>query len=185
VRKLIFSEWQKITNDLWILDTVKNGYKIEFCVFPNYSSFLPEIQFSTEKAKIVTAEVNKLLAKGSIKKVFPVDGQFISNLFLVHKKDGTLRPVINLKKLNLYVEYQHFKQEHLAFALDLIQKDDFLTSIDLTDAYFSLSIHDDFKKYLRFSWNKQIYEFQVLCFGLASAPRVFTKVLKPVYAFFS
>ena len=28
------------------------------------------------------------------------------------------------------------------------------------------------------------YEFQVLCFGLASAPRVFTKVLKPVYAFF-
>ena len=87
--------------------------------------------------------------------------------------------------MNLNVEYQHFKQEHLAFALDLIQKDDFLTSIDLTDAYFSLSIHDDFKKYLRFSWNKQIYEFQVLCFGLASAPRVFTKVLKPVYAFFS
>ena len=25
---------------------------------------------------------------------------------------------------------------------------------------------------------------QVLCFGLASAPRVFTKVLKPVYAYF-
>jgi hypothetical protein len=70
-----------------------------------------------------------------------------------------------LKKFNLYVEYQHSKQEHLAFALDLIQK-------------------DDFEKYLRFSWNKQIYEFQVLCFGLASAPRVFTKVLKPVYAFF-
>jgi hypothetical protein len=66
-----------------------------------------------------------------------------TNLFLVPKKDGTLRPVINLKKLNLYVEYQHFKQEHLAVALDLIQKDDFLTSIDLTDAYFSLSIHDD------------------------------------------
>ena len=55
VRKLIFYEWQKITNDLWILDTVKNGYKIEFSVFPNYSSFLPEIQFSTEKAGIVTA----------------------------------------------------------------------------------------------------------------------------------
>jgi hypothetical protein len=34
VRKLIFYEWQKITNDLWLLDTVKNGYKIEFSVFP-------------------------------------------------------------------------------------------------------------------------------------------------------
>jgi hypothetical protein len=78
---------------------VKNGYKIEFSVFPNYFSFLPEIQFSTEKAEIVTAEVSKLLAKGAIKKVFAVDGQFISNLFLVPKKDGTLRPVINLKNI--------------------------------------------------------------------------------------
>jgi hypothetical protein len=79
---------------------VKNCYKIEFSVFPNYSSFLPEIKFSTEKAEIVTAEVSKLLAKGTIKKVFAVNGQFISNLFLIPKKDGTLRPVINLKKLN-------------------------------------------------------------------------------------
>ena len=37
---------------------------------------------------------------------------------------------------------------------------------------------------MRFSWKGTIYEFQVLCFGLASAPRVFTKVLKPVFAFF-
>jgi hypothetical protein len=40
---------------------VKNGYKIEFSVFPNYSSFLPEIQFSTEKAEIVTAEVRPFI----------------------------------------------------------------------------------------------------------------------------
>jgi hypothetical protein len=40
------------------------------------------------------------------------------------------------------------------------------------------------KFFLRFSWKGTIYEFQVLCFGLASAPRVFTKVLKPVFAFF-
>jgi hypothetical protein len=46
--------------------------KIEFSVFSNYSTFLPEIQFSTEKAEIVTAEVSKLLAKGTSKKVFAV-----------------------------------------------------------------------------------------------------------------
>jgi hypothetical protein len=33
--------------------------------------------------------------------------------------------------MNLYVEYQHFKQEHLAFALDLIQKYDFLTGLNV------------------------------------------------------
>lgn len=35
-----------------------------------------------------------------------------------------------------------------------------------------------------FSWKNIIYSFQVLPFGLASAPRVFTKVMKPVYATF-
>ena len=80
MRKLIFSEWQKITNDLWILDTVKNGYAIEFSVFTNFSSFLPEIKLSTEKAEIVTAEVNKLLAKGAIKKFALLMG----NLFPIY-----------------------------------------------------------------------------------------------------
>lgn len=184
MRNLNSSEWYKITSDLWILDTVQNGYQIEFEILPKISSVMREINFSTDKAKVVTDEVNKLLAKGAILKVDPVEGQFISNIFLVPKKDGTLRPVINLKNLNTFVKYQHFKQENISFALDLINRNDFLTSIDLTDAYFSLGIHKDFKKYLRFSWNNNLYEFQVLCFGLASAPRVFTKVLKPVYAFF-
>lgn len=84
--------------------------------------------------------------------------------------------------MNKFVEYQHFKQENLNIVLDLIQKDDFLTSIDLKDAYFSIPINSDYHKYLRFSWQGQLYQFLVLPFGLASAPRVFTKILKPVYA---
>ena len=184
MRKLNFPEWQKITNDQWILNTVNFGYEIEFDNFPCYSGSLNEIPFSEEEAKIVSLEVEKLLEKGAVIKVLPEKDQFVSSLFLVPKKDGSLRPVINLRKLNEFVKYQHFKQEHLSYALDLIQKNDYLTSIDLTDAYFSISIHQEYRKYLRFSWNGVLYEFKVLCFGLASAPRIFTKVLKPVFAFF-
>lgn len=35
-----------------------------------------------------------------------------------------------------------------------------------------------------FFWNNELYQFKKLPFGIASAPRVFTKVLKPVYALF-
>ena len=181
---LNFSEWQKITTDQWILDTVEKGYKIEFEVLPCGGLAANEIVFSQDKAKLIDLEIEKLLAKGAIEIVEPINGQFISNIFVVPKKDGSLRPVINLKKLNTFVKYQHFKQESLSFALDLIQRNDYLTSIDLTDAYFSLRIDSDYCKFLRFTWRGILYEFKVLCFGLASAPRVFTKVLKPVYAFF-
>ena len=40
------------------------------------------------------------------------------------------------------------------------------------------------QKYLRFQWKDNLYEFQSLPFGLSSAPRVFTKLLKPVLARF-
>ncbi|CAC5367588.1 unnamed protein product [Mytilus coruscus] len=184
VRELNYPEWENITSDLWILDIVRNGYKIEFDVVPQGLSFMNEIHFPLHKFEIISVEVQKLLAKGTIKEVDSLENQFISNIFLVPKKDGSSRPVINLKNVNNFVAYHHFKQEHLSFVLDVIQRDDYLTSIDLTDAYFSISINNDFKKYLRFMWKGHLYEFQVLCSGLASAPRVFTKVLKPVYAFF-
>ena len=37
------------------------------------------------------------------------EGEFLSQIFLVGKKNGGNRPVINLKNFNKFVSYQHFK----------------------------------------------------------------------------
>ena len=65
---------------------------------------------------------------------------------------------------------------------DLVRRNDWLVSIDLKDAYLSVPIEEGDRKYLRFTWEERVYEFQCLSFGLSSAPRVFTKLLKPVMA---
>ena len=53
-----------------------------------------------------------MLRKGAIQKAQPLEGQFLSNLFLVKKKDGGIRPVIiNIKNLNYFIPYHHFKTE--------------------------------------------------------------------------
>ena len=57
---------------------------------------------------------------------------------------------------------------------------DYLVSIDLKDAYFSIPIFKPHRKFLRFKWSDQTYEFTCLTFGYSLAPRVFTKVLKHV-----
>ena len=59
---------------------------------------------------------------------------------------------------------------------------DWMVSIDLKYAYFSVPMHGPHRKLLRFRWGKVIFEFQCLPFGLSSALRVFTKMLKPVLA---
>ena len=52
--------------------------------------------------------------------------------------------------------------------------------LDLQDAYFSVPIHNSNNKYLRFVFQGITYEYQCLPFGLSSAPRTFTELLKPI-----
>ena len=58
-----------------------------------------------------------------------------------------------------------------------------MTRIDLKDAYLVITIHQQYHRFLRFHWEDQDYEFVCLPFGLASAPRVFTKVMRTVVTF--
>ena len=47
-----------------------------------------------------TLEVENPFKKGAMEQVCPQKDQFLSNIFIVKKKDGGSRPVINLKELN-------------------------------------------------------------------------------------
>ena len=112
------------------------------------------------------------------------DKEFISTVCLVPKKTGDFRLVINLKPLNQFVQKIHFKVANNRLALNCISPGDFILSIDLKDAYFSVPIFQPHRKYLRFLWNFKRYEFTCLPFGYSLAPRVFTKIFKPVIAYF-
>ena len=104
------------------------------------------------------------------------------NIFLVRKKDGGNRPVINLKKLNKFLPYHHLKMEGLQSLKYLLDQGDFLCKIDLKDAYFAIPLEKTSRKYKRFLWEGDLYKFTCLCFGLACAPQIFTKLLKVPFA---
>ena len=53
-------------------------------------------------------------------------------------------------------------------------------SIDLSDAYLHILIHPNSRKYLRFCHRSQVFQFTSLPFGLATAPQVFTMIVKEV-----
>ena len=74
------------------------------------------------------------------------------------------------------------KLEGMPAAVDLLRQNDWLTKIYLKYAYFAVNIAPAYRKYLKFQWKGKTWAFKVLPFGLASAPRVFTKILKPVMA---
>lgn len=125
--------------------------------------------------------VSKFINSGVIEEVVHCENEFISQIFPVDKKNGEIRIILNLKPLNLHVSYEHFKMEHLNLALGLMGKDCFMASIDLTDAYYSVNVEESFRKYLRFIWNGKLYQYTCLAQGLSCAPRIFTKIMKPIF----
>ena len=174
--------WVKITLDPWILEVVK-GYHLDFTHPPFQPSPRHTIARSPTEQQLIEDEVSTLLQRQAVIKVDPSPDQFVSRIFLVPKRDGSFRPVINLRPLNAFIRKQHFKMEGTGMLRDLLQVSDWMCSIDLKDAYLSVSISQEHRRYLRFTWKKTMYEFTCLPFGLCSAPRVFTKLMKPMMAF--
>ena len=176
------NEWGKYTSDPVILEIVQ-GLKLEFMTQPPSQTNWPyPLKLNIEERQAIGEEVNELLRKQVIEKTNHEKGAFISNVFSRPKKDGGLRMILDLSKLNLMIEYHHFKMDTLETALKLVTKNCFMASIDLQDAYYSVPIAPQHRKYLKFFWNDSLYQFKALPNGLTSGPRVFTKLLKPPFA---
>lgn len=61
--------------------------------------------------------------------------------------------------------------------MNQIQSEDWFVTIDLRDAYFHISILPSHRKFLRFAFRGEAYQYRVLPFGLALSPRIFTKCM--------
>ena len=181
--RFFLPQWEKITNDQWVLSTIKEGLKLEFLSIPPFSG-VKETHVNVQNLPILLQEVKKLLEKSAIEPVPLHDIQrgFYSTIFLVPKKTGDLRPVINLRSLNRYLKKQHFKMDSLNSVLNLVQQGDWAISLDLKDAYMHIPIHPGHKKFLRFCIQGKVYQFTCLCFGPTVAPRAFTKVVTVIAA---
>ena len=140
------------------------------------------IKFDVDETGIMDKEVEKLVNKGVVVESQHELGQVVSNVFLRPKKDGNFRMVLDLSVLNKVVEYEHFKMSSLKTALELMRDGAWMCSVDLRDAYYTISVEAEFRKYLKFVWKGVLYQFTALPNGLACAPRFFTKILTPVFA---
>ena len=168
-------------------------YNTGFCYFKNFSRFSNSVsKFSSsenasslpslQNCKLVNEEIETLLQKGATKPVAFNDQAFYHRMFLVAKKGGGQRPVLDLSPLNKFIQTEHFKMENLMTIKSLINKGDYMINIDLTEAYLTVPIHPNSQQFLRFLLQGESYQFVTMPFSLNVAPLVFTKLMKPVIA---
>ena len=178
--------WSDKGVDPWVVEVLRWGYRIPFRRVPAlskepipYPAYCPD----SIMGKALEGEVPSLFGKGAIELAPLSSPGYYSRLFVVMKASGLWRPVIDLSLLNLKVQKTSFKMETLQSVLLSVRPGDWMVSLDLKDAYLQVPMHPESHKFLMFVACGKVYQFKVLCFGLSTAPQVFTRVMAPVSTF--
>ncbi|KAM9954893.1 hypothetical protein ACTFIW_000996 [Dictyostelium discoideum] len=164
---------------------VVNGLKVH--LLPNFKPMPNPIPISIPegpKSDCITKEVQDLLLDDAIEQVLPnrySKRVFYSNVFTVPKPGTTLhRPVLDLKRLNTYINNQSFKMEGIKNLPSMVKQGYYMVKLDIKKAYLHVLVDPQYRDLFRFVWKGSHYRWKTMPFGLSTAPRIFTMLLRPV-----
>ncbi len=163
--------WLALPNpSRWLLRTIRLGYAIQFARRPPKYRGIHSTTVRAADAPILRAEIAVLLAKDAIEPVPPADMRsgFYSPYFIVPKKSGGLRPILDLRVLNRALHRLPFKMLTPKRIFGCVRPRDWFAAIDLKDAYFHVSILPRHRPFLRFAFEGRAYQYKVLPFGHAT-----------------
>ena len=182
--KIIHSvhSWKLLSQDPW-LDNVLQGMAIELEDIPSQYSIPGPLSLPPNDQDGLDTAMREFIRHEIVELCPDNKGPaFYSNVFPRLKPDGSARVILNLKNLNLHMDKVHFKMDTFTDVTHLVFDNCYFASVDFKHAYYSVPVCPDDRKFLRFIWQGKHYQFTCLPQGLTSAPRIFTKLLKPVLA---
>ncbi len=124
-------EWERLPGvSLWVLRTIRTGYTLQFGKNPpRFDRVHLTVVNSAAKTSVLQEELSPLLQKGAIEEVpqSEVERGFFSRYFLVPKRDGGLRPILDLRRLNLSLYKGKFKMLTMRTIMSQVQEGDCLS----------------------------------------------------------
>ena len=136
--------------------------------------FIPNYKMPMSRREVIDKMIEEMKADGVVQ---PSNSPYNSPLLLVPKKDGSWRMVIDYRRLNEQTVQERFPMPVISEVLAQLGGAKVFTSLDLLSGYWQVPLDSDSRKYTAFSTHKEHLEFQVLPFGLHSAPILFSRLM--------
>ena len=106
----------------------------------------------------ICKEIQELIQRNAIVQVDNFPLLCLSPIFVIPKKKGDLRVILNLKKINVFISVQqHFRMETLNVILPDLRPQDWAVSLDLKDAYLHVPVHPQSRRLLGFRFLSKTY----------------------------
>ncbi|KAA6397710.1 MAG: putative Transposon Ty3-G Gag-Pol polyprotein, partial [Streblomastix strix] len=174
-------KWKEINSEALILQGVQAIWKSKQSK-QRLESMITQQPFRGSQIETNRMEsiINQELEAGVIEEIKLNQAKWINRCFLIGKPDGSFRKIVDCRKLNEELVSQHFKMENIQELQDLLTKDCYTTSIDITQAFHHVSVIGELKQYLSFQFKQKTYQYIAMPFGISLAPRTFHKILRPV-----
>ena len=176
--KKSFKYWESIGANENILDVVRQGYKLPFIETPKSANFKNNLS-ALKEADFVSKSIETLLDSGSIIETsyFP---KVVNPLSVSTQANGKKRLILDLRYINSHLYSDYIKFDDWKSLENYISQNCY-------SGYHHVDIFEEHQTYLGFSWIiegiERYFVFTVLPFGLSSAPYIFTKVIRPLVAF--
>ncbi|GFV82683.1 hypothetical protein TNCV_1619121 [Trichonephila clavipes] len=189
-KKIIISAWSleppsistcltrilNLTKPNLVYRVVKHGVKHHILTTdqPVYSKAR---QLVPDKLKLATQEFHFILYNDIVR--FS-KSQRASPLHLVNKKDGTLRPCADYRRLNAQTIPDQYPIPRIEDFNYILKDKKIFSKIDLVKAYYQIPITEEDKEKTSITTPFGLYEFNTMSFGLRNAPSTFQRFITEV-----
>uniref|UniRef100_A0A8R1HY74 RNA-directed DNA polymerase n=1 Tax=Caenorhabditis japonica TaxID=281687 RepID=A0A8R1HY74_CAEJA len=103
-----------------------------------------------------------------------------SPVVLVKKKDGSVRMCIDYRKVNKVVKNNAHPLPHIEATLQSLAGKRVFTTLDLLAGYWQIPLKENSKLITAFAIGSELFEWNVLPFGLVTSPAVFQAMMESV-----
>ena len=166
-----------------VIQILREGYSLPFRIWPKLTRYPTVVScyVNPHRDSSLLEALHQVIDKNAVELV-QNQKSFFSRLFLVPKPNNKWRPILDLSKLNPFLKVERFKNQNgNTRNHQVLPPTGGVGHIHrLQDAYFHIPIQEQSRKYLRFHFQNQTYQFKALPFGLSTAPMEFTVVAKEV-----
>ena len=115
----------------------------------------------------VRQEIDKMLKLGAIK---PSSSLWASPVVLVKKKDGSICFCVDYRKINQVAKFDAYPMPRVEDVLEEVGPAKYISTLDLVRGYWQVPMSEESKEKMAFTTPFGLYEFNVMPFGLHTAP---------------